>query len=260
MSFTAKLRRAPLRISTGAYILNSGLGKFGADDETSKHLHAAAVATIPAFGKLDAKVFAKGLAAAEVALGGALLLPIVPVGVAGVGLAAFSGAMLTMYWKTPGMHAEGSIRPTVQGTPIAKDVWMAGIAAGLLVDAVTSPAHDKAVEVSATVSEKAASRKRQSRKSRKAAKKDRKETIEQAKAMATAARAAAKLAAAQAKSQAKDLPAAARTSARDAAAQAKELADQAKAAAREASAKTSVRARDLAGAAKVGSKAAEKAA
>jgi len=247
-------------VSTGAYILNSGLGKFGADDETNKHLHAAAVSTFPALGKLDPKLFGKGLAVAECALGGALLLPIVPVGVVGVGLAAFSGAMLTMYYKTPGMHAEGSIRPTVEGSPVAKDVWLAGIATSLLVDAVTAPAHDKAVEVSATVSEKAASRRRQSRKSRKAAKKDRKETIAQAKAMAEAAKAAAKVAAKQAKSQAKDLPAAAKSAAKDASAQAKVLADQAKAVAHDASAKTSVRARDLAGTAKVAAKAAGKAA
>jgi len=273
MSLTAKLRRAPLRISTGAYILNSGLGKFGADDETSKHLHAAASSTIPALAKVDPKKFAKGLAAAEVALGGALLLPIVPVGVAGLGLAAFSGAMLTMYWETPGMHAEGSIRPTVQGSPIAKDVWMAGIATSLLVDAVTAPAHDKAIEVTATVAGKASAR--QSRKAKKAAQKDRKEAIAQAKVLAKQAKAAAKIAAAQAGSQAKgaakvaaaqarnqtkDLPSAAKSVARDAKAQAKDLADQAKDAARDASSKTSVRARDLAGAAKVAAKAAEKAA
>jgi hypothetical protein len=36
------------------------------------------------------------------------------------------------------MHEPGSPRPTQQGTPIAKDVWMFGIGLGLVVDAVTS--------------------------------------------------------------------------------------------------------------------------
>ncbi len=43
-----------------------------------------------------------------------------------------------MWWKTPGMHQEGSPRPTQQGTAIAKDVWMFGIGTGLVIDAITS--------------------------------------------------------------------------------------------------------------------------
>ena len=42
MSFAAKLRRAPGRVATGAFILEQGLGKLQADDETAKHLHDAA--------------------------------------------------------------------------------------------------------------------------------------------------------------------------------------------------------------------------
>jgi hypothetical protein len=45
MSLAAKLRRAPLRITTGAFILNSGLTKFSADDETAKQLHGFASST-----------------------------------------------------------------------------------------------------------------------------------------------------------------------------------------------------------------------
>jgi hypothetical protein len=35
------------------------------------------------------------------------------------------------------MTREDGIRPTQQGTPLAKDVWMLGIGVGLMVDALT---------------------------------------------------------------------------------------------------------------------------
>ena len=60
-----------------------------------------------------------------------------PAAIAGLGLAGFSSALLTMWWRTPGMHEPGSLRPTHQGTAIAKDVWMLGIGTGLVVDAAT---------------------------------------------------------------------------------------------------------------------------
>jgi hypothetical protein len=71
-------------------------------------------------------------------LGAALLVPVVPTLVAGLGLAAFSGGLLGLYLRTPGMRQDGSIKPTQQGTAIAKDIWMLGIAAGFIVDEVVS--------------------------------------------------------------------------------------------------------------------------
>jgi hypothetical protein len=52
-----------------------------------------------------------------------------------------------MWWRTPGMHEEGSIRPTQQGVTIAKDVWLLGIGSSLVIGSVVDPAHDKAVEL-----------------------------------------------------------------------------------------------------------------
>jgi hypothetical protein len=43
-----------------------------------------------------------------------------------------------MYLRTPGMHKEGSVAPTQQGTGLAKDVWMLGIGLGFVVDAVAN--------------------------------------------------------------------------------------------------------------------------
>ena len=99
MSLSAKLRRAPLRIVTGAFIVNSGLGKLSIDEEHAKGVHGMAVGTYPFLGKLDPKVFAKVLAGGELVVGGALLAPFVSPVVAGAGLTAFSGGLLNLYWN-----------------------------------------------------------------------------------------------------------------------------------------------------------------
>ena len=147
MSLSAKLRRAPARIVTGAFILNSGLGKLKGNDETAKAVHGMAAGAYPALDKVPPNPFLKVLAVSEVALGSALLLPFAPAALTGLGLAGFSGSLLGMYWRTPGMHEEGSIRPTQMGIPIAKDVWMLGIAASLLLDSALEPVHDKRIEL-----------------------------------------------------------------------------------------------------------------
>jgi uncharacterized membrane protein YkgB len=83
--------------------------------------------------------FLKALAAAEIAIGGSLLLPFVPNRVAGASLTAFAGGLVTMYLRTPALHKPGSVWPTQAGTGISKDVWMLGIGAGLLADAESPP-------------------------------------------------------------------------------------------------------------------------
>jgi uncharacterized membrane protein YphA (DoxX/SURF4 family) len=169
MSLSAKLRRAPLRIVSGAYILNSGVAKLGADDDTAKTLHGAATGTYPFLGNVQPKMLAKGVGLGEIAVGGALLLPIVPPLVAGAALAGFSGAVLNMYWRTPGMHQEGSLRPTDAGMPLAKDVWMLGMGVGLMADAALEPAHDKVLELETAMSHKRATMTRRARRKAKKA-------------------------------------------------------------------------------------------
>jgi hypothetical protein len=136
VGLTTKLRRAPGRIAAGAFILNSGIGKLGGNEATAAAIHGMASNAFPVFAKVEPKVFLKALAVGEVALGGALLLPIAPAGLVGLGLIGFSGSLLGMWWRTPGMHEPGSVRPTQQGIPVAKDVWMLAIGAGLVIDAV----------------------------------------------------------------------------------------------------------------------------
>jgi hypothetical protein len=138
MSLSAKIRRAPLRLSSGAFILNAGLGKLKADDATAGHLHSMAAGTYPFLAKVDPKLFVKGLAVGEIALGSLLLAPVVPAGLAGIALTGFGGGLLGMYLKTPGLTKEGSVAPTQQGTAIAKDAWLTSMGVALVLDAALS--------------------------------------------------------------------------------------------------------------------------
>ena len=132
-----RIRRVPLRLVTGAFILNSGLSKREVDAETAERLHGFATTAYPDLKRFRPEQFAQLLSTAEIALGTALLLPFVPTGLAGLALTGFSGGLVGLYWRVPGLRKEGDIRPTEAGTPLAKDVWMLGIGVALLVDALT---------------------------------------------------------------------------------------------------------------------------
>ena len=134
MSLAAKVRRAPLRLATGAFILNAGVGKLSADEGTAQYLHSAATGAYPVLKRIEPTLFAKILSIGEIGVGTALLLPIVPAGLAGLALIGFSGALIGMYIRTPGMH-DKYLRPSQQGTALAKDVWMLGTGISLVIDA-----------------------------------------------------------------------------------------------------------------------------
>ncbi|MFF0449064.1 hypothetical protein ACFYT4_22105 [Streptomyces sp. NPDC004609] len=129
--------QVPLRLPVGAFFLNSGLSKRGADQATAEGLQQFAALTYPFLAKLGARRFARLLSTGELAIATALLLPVVPAAVAGAALTAFSLGTLGLYLRTPGMREEGGIRPTEQGIPLAKDVWMLGIGIALIVEGVT---------------------------------------------------------------------------------------------------------------------------
>jgi hypothetical protein len=129
-----KLSHLALRTVAGAFILNAGVGKWSGSEETATGVHGMAVGTYPFLTSVPPRRFLKLLAAAEIGLGAALLIPLVPAGVAGAALTGFAGGLLGLYLRTPGMHSR--LRPTQQGTAIAKDVWLLGIGVGLLADDV----------------------------------------------------------------------------------------------------------------------------
>jgi DoxX len=136
MSLSAKIRRAPLRVATGAFIFNSGVDHLRADEETVGQLHAMAAGTYPFLGKVDPRLFARALAAGELAVGALLLVPIVPLWLAGLSLTGFAGGLVGLYARTPGLRRERSVFPTQQGLGFAKDTWLAAIGISLLADAV----------------------------------------------------------------------------------------------------------------------------
>ena len=137
MRIAAKVRRSPGRLATGAFILNAGIGKWSADEETAARLHGMAAGTYPFLKNIKPSDFARMLSAGEIALGSALLLPVIPAALAGAGLTAFSAGLLGLYARTPGLREVNSVRPSQQGIPIAKDVWMLGIGLGLIADAIS---------------------------------------------------------------------------------------------------------------------------
>ncbi|MGQ7297025.1 hypothetical protein [Quadrisphaera sp. KR29] len=124
----------PARIASGAYILNSGLSKRNAPQEVAEGLHGFAATAYPVLRQVEPATFVRALSTAEIVLGSALLVPLVPTGLVATALAAFSGGLLGLYLRVPGMREPGSLRWTEQGQAIAKDVFLAGIAGTLLAD------------------------------------------------------------------------------------------------------------------------------
>lgn len=129
-----KLSHVPLRVTTGVFFLSSGLGKRDAPAEQAQTLHSMATTAVPAVEQIEPEPFAKALSASETALGVALLAPVIPSWLAGLGLTAFSIATLRLYLNAPGMTQEGSVRPTQEGIGVAKDLWMLGIGLALIID------------------------------------------------------------------------------------------------------------------------------
>jgi hypothetical protein len=138
-----RLWHLPLRLATGAFLLNSGLNMREADDETTDRLQSTAVIAFPFLKSVPSDQFAKLLSTTQIGIGAALLNPVVPPFVAGSALAVFSGGLLRIYLKAPGMHEEGTFKPTGQGTPMAKDVWMFSIGLALVLDAIGSSRRKK---------------------------------------------------------------------------------------------------------------------
>ncbi len=129
-----RLSHIPLRLATGAFILNAGLGKVGLDEDSAGYLQAMASKAFPQLSQLEAQQFGKALAASEIAIGSVLLAPFISSRLAGLGLLAFSAGMMTLYFRTPELTQEDGVRPTQDGTAVAKDIWMVGIALSLLLD------------------------------------------------------------------------------------------------------------------------------
>lgn len=124
---------AILRGVTGAWILNSGIGKISADTEHATALRDMAATGIPQFADLTPQQFKKLIIAAELGVGAALLAPFVPTRVAGAALSGFAAGLLTMYFRNSSLTQSDGVRWTPEGTPLAKDLWLAAIGANLVI-------------------------------------------------------------------------------------------------------------------------------
>ena len=129
-----KLAHLPLRVATGAYILNSGLSKQNLEGQAAAGVHGMAAGAMPALKKVPPDQFARLLSTGEIALGAALLIPFVPSALVGAALVGFSVGLVQLYLKTPGMRQSGSLRPTQEGIGLAKDVWLLGAGMTLVLD------------------------------------------------------------------------------------------------------------------------------
>jgi hypothetical protein len=127
-------RDLPSRLATGGYILHAGLDKWKGTEATAQGVHGMASGAYPLLAAIEPKTFLKMLAAGEIGIGAALLIPGVSNRLAGLALTGFAGGLLGMYLRTPALHKEGSIWPTQAGTGVSKDVWMLGIGLSLVAD------------------------------------------------------------------------------------------------------------------------------
>jgi hypothetical protein len=132
-----KLWHVPVRLATGAIIVDQGLQKLAADEDTAKWLHGQASLAFPQFADMDPKDFLQLLSASEIALGAALLgIGFVPSSLAGLGLSLYGGSLARLYLTAPGTRREGSIAPSRQGIGLAKDSWMLAIGVALVLDSL----------------------------------------------------------------------------------------------------------------------------
>lgn len=134
----SKAWHLPLRLAAGAFILNSGMSKHGLAGEDAQGLHSFAASGIPEVENVEPDTFASALSASEIGLGAALLTPLVPSWLAGAWLTVFGLGLNRLYWNTPGMRRPNDVRPTQDGVPLAKDFWLTGMGAALVIDALVN--------------------------------------------------------------------------------------------------------------------------
>ena len=112
------LAQLPLRLTTGAFVLNSGIGKLSLSDEDAEGLQQMAANGVPVLADMSPAAFRRFIAFTEIGVGAAQLIPKVPGWLAGSALSAFSAGLLNMYLNTPGMTQEDGVRPSSDGTAV----------------------------------------------------------------------------------------------------------------------------------------------
>ncbi len=130
------LAQLPLRLTTGAFVLNSGIGKLNLTTEEAEGLQQMAANGVPVLADMSPEAFRRFIAVTEISVGAMQLIPKVPGWLAGSALGVFSAGLINMYLNTPGMTQDDGVRPTSEGTAVAKDIWMLGAGASMIVDSL----------------------------------------------------------------------------------------------------------------------------
>src|SRR5690625_3596980 len=115
------LAQLPLRLTTDAFVLNSGIGQLNLSTEQAEGLQQMAANRVPVLADMSPEAFRRFIAITEISVGALQLIPKVPGWLAGSALSAFSAGLLNMYLTTPGMTQDDGVRPTQEGTSVAKD-------------------------------------------------------------------------------------------------------------------------------------------
>lgn len=124
-----------LRGISGAYFLNSGVGKLNMPTEAASGLQQFAATGIPQVSDVDADTFAKVVSWSEIGVGASLLTPVVSNRLAGLGLGAITAGFLSIYFRNDQMTEKDGVRPSEAGTGLSKDFFIAAVAGAL----VTAP-------------------------------------------------------------------------------------------------------------------------
>jgi hypothetical protein len=127
-----RLAHLPTRLSAGGFLLTTGTAKWAGGEAVAAKVHKLACEAYPFLVHVDPARFLRLLAGTEIAVAAALLVPRVPGRLAGASLSALALGLLGLYARSPAMH--DGIRPTDEGIAVAKDVWLLGIGAGLILD------------------------------------------------------------------------------------------------------------------------------
>lgn len=130
----SKLTNGILRGVTGAYMLQAGYGKRNMPREAAEGMQQFAATGVPQVQNMRGETFGKLLSTAEMGLGAVLLTPFISNRLAGLGLASFSAAVLSIYFRNDDMTQRDGIRPSEPGTGLSKDIFLAAIAGALISD------------------------------------------------------------------------------------------------------------------------------
>lgn len=121
-----------LRGISGAYFLQSGIGKLKMPTEAATGLQQFAATGVPQVTKLDPDAFGKVVSYSEIGVGASLLAPVVSNRLAGLALGAINAGFLSIYFRNDQMTRKDGIRPSEAGTGLSKDLFIAAIAAALI--------------------------------------------------------------------------------------------------------------------------------